>query len=124
MKTVNYNMFLDDEREPVAADFQGRPWQIARNYDEFVFFIENQGLPKFISFDHDLGPDEFHLNEETDAFYSRPAKSGYDCAKWLVGFCMGSNQPLPEFYVHSRNPVGKKNIEAYLENAMKHMEMT
>ena len=124
MKTVNYNMFLDDEREPVSADFQDRPWQIARNYDEFVFFIENRGLPKFISFDHDLGTDEFQPDEETDVVYSRPSKTGYDAAKWLVEYCMNSRQKIPAFYVHSRNPVGKKNIEAYLENAMRHMEMT
>ena len=63
-------------------------------------YIETNGFPNFISFDHDLGLEE----------------SGYDCAKWLVDYCLDHNLHLPEFEVHSQNPVGKENILALLNN--------
>jgi len=70
------------------------------SYEEFPAFIKENGLPDFISFDHDLGE----------------GKTGFDCAKWLVEFCLDNELPLPEFSVHSQNPVGKENIEKLLEN--------
>ena len=62
-------------------------------------------MPEFISFDHDLGENEF---------------TGYVIAKRLCDIDM--NDELPSFsetfdyYVHSQNPVGKENIEKYLDN--------
>ena len=50
-------------------------------------------------------------------------KTGLDCAKFLVEYCADENQPLPEYLVHSANPVGKKNIESFLENAKKHLSL-
>jgi hypothetical protein len=70
------------------------------NYADFVEYITQNGLPDFISFDHDLGEDE----------------SGYDCAKYLVEYCIEHNLSLPKFSVHSQNPVGKENIERLLNN--------
>ena len=70
------------------------------NYEEFVEYLERKGLPDFISFDHDLGED----------------LSGYDCAKYLVAYCLEHQRSLPDYQVHSQNPVGKENIERLLEN--------
>lgn len=87
-------LYLDDLR-PIPNNFIG-----VRDYDGFVKFITEQSLPNFISFDHDLGE----------------GKTGYDCAKFLVEFCLDKNLKLPKFFVHSQNPVGKENIEKLLEN--------
>lgn len=69
----------------------------------------NRGCPTFISFDHDLGPDE---------------KTGYDLAKWLVERDLDSNGAfIPatfEFYVHSQNPVGAANIRNYLQRYLEY----
>jgi len=46
-------MFLDDIRIP-KNDYD----VIVRSYDEAVAFVTNNGIPTFISFDHDLGCDE------------------------------------------------------------------
>ena len=64
------------------------------------------GMQGYISFDHDLGENE---------------RTGYDIAKLLVDLDMNGEREfaLPaefEFYVHSQNPIGKANIEAYLNN--------
>lgn len=117
-------LFLDDVRMPVDVShyimpvhirpvFREDDWQIVRNYDEFVAWILENGLPIIVSFDHDLehehivGPlDESHLWEKT----------GYTCAKWMVDFCLHERLELPIWYVHSMNPVGAENIKKYLES--------
>ena len=46
-------------------------------------------------------------------------KTGYDCTKWLVNFCMDNNLKLPDYYSHSMNTVGRRNILGYLDNFVK-----
>lgn len=109
-------LFLDDIRNPIDCigfkhiiidkEIYLRDWSIVRSFAEFVVWIEANGLPDFISFDHDLGLSE--TPEITE-------QNGMTCAKWLVNYCMDNELPLPEFVVHSQNPVGKKNIEGLLD---------
>lgn len=47
-------------------------------------------------------------------------KTGMDCAKWLVDFCIDNELILPDWYGHSMNPVGRENIDVYLRNYRKH----
>lgn len=91
-------LYLDDLR-PIPDGYIG-----VRSYREFVDWITFHGLPAYISFDHDLGL----------------AESGYDCAKWLVEYCLDHEVSLPDFDVHSQNPVGKENIIALLNNFIKY----
>ncbi len=105
-------LFLDDKRLPTdcIAYMQSRginaslyllPWQIVNSYEDFVSWIEQNGLPVIISFDHDL--------DET-------GKSGIDAAKWLVNYCLEKDLPLPQYIIHSMNPVGVENIKALFDN--------
>lgn len=87
-------IYLDDVRT-IPEGFIG-----LRSFTEFITYIEANGLPDFISFDHDLGLQE----------------SGYDCAKWLVAYCLDNEMELQDFVVHSQNPVGKQNIASLLSN--------
>lgn len=41
-------------------------------------------------------------------------KTGYDCAKWLVEYCLDNNLKLPKWNIQSANPVGKDNINGLL----------
>lgn len=92
-------LYLDDVRNPKTSD-----WEIVRNYDDFVKYITENALPDEISFDHDLG-------EQT--------KTGYDCAKWLCEYCWTNGLPVPDWNVHSANPVGRDNIIQILESFQK-----
>ena len=94
-------LYLDDIRIPKTEG-----WDIVRNYDEFVFWVRLHGIPDEVSFDHDLG-------EDTE-------KTGLNVAKWLGQYCIETNTPFPKWNVHSANPVGKANIEAYINNVIKH----
>jgi hypothetical protein len=142
---MNYNLFLDDWRLPqTVVQYSNKPltvrkamweneWVIARNFDQFVKFIEERGLPDKISFDHDLGKSYHFLPDnrkivpanEVKIDYSKyegDERTGYHCARWLVDYCMDNKKPLPEYYIHSDNTVGSENIRSYLENFKKHYQ--
>lgn len=98
-----YTLFLDDERSIESVTWvtlPSGPWIIARSYDEFLITVEAYGLPGFVSFDHDLGD----------------GKTGRDCAYWLVDRCITTDELIPDYAVHSMNPVGAENITSIMEN--------
>lgn len=73
------NLYLDDVRACPENVI------LVTSYEEFVNFIKDDGWPNFISFDHDLGI----------------GKTGLDCAKFLVDYCLENHLDLPKFIVHS-----------------------
>ena len=119
-------LFLDDIRSPKDAIglvpshmnqfYWANDWDVVRSHDEFVDWIVTNGIPDFVSFDHDLA-DEHYKDLE-----GNHEKTGYVSAKWLVYHCLDKGVCLPEYQVHSANPVGKQNIESYLENSKKHLK--
>lgn len=56
-----------------------------------------------ISLDHDLGPPE--------------AGTGYDVAVWIEEQAFNGTLPKLNWRIHSANAVGRKNMEAALQNA-------
>jgi hypothetical protein len=121
---MSYNLFLDDERLPHQVSWvqipQKEVWAVVSSYEEFVLYITDWGIPKFVSFDHDLADEHYGAMLRGDDDYGTE-KTGYDCAKWLVDKCVESDIKFPQYAVHSMNPVGSENITAYIENAKKHM---
>lgn len=127
---MKYYLFLDDERIPTKVAWVQLPlvnWTIVRNYSQFVDIINNNGLPEAISFDHDLA-DEHYVEYSTSHDPNSPSyghiqydkfkeKTGYDCAKWLAQYCVDNNLPVPNYYIHTMNPIGGGNITSILENA-------
>lgn len=109
---MTYNLFIDDERDPIDVTwgsvgekhiYKNYEWIIARNWDEVLELVVTLGFPERISFDHDLGEEKY---------------TGYDIAKKLTEMIM-DGIPLPDnfiFHVHSKNPVGSENIKAYMQN--------
>ena len=112
-------LWLDDIRDP-EMPFRGDPnypsWSWVYNdiyfglddpnvvwvksYHEFKTWIEENGLPGAICFDHDLGL----------------GRTGKDAANWLVEYCLDNNKELPLFESQSSNPVGRENIKNILIN--------
>lgn len=128
-------MWLDDVRDPerwLQGDYEAIMYNVVwvKNYDEFVEYITEYGIPKIISFDHDLASEHYAPPEEWEHNYDAWAatqsfteKTGLDCAKWLVELCENYGFKLPITRVHSANPDGAKNIRSYLENAKKHLNL-
>jgi hypothetical protein len=125
---TNYNLFLDDIRIPTNVTWVDIPkdqhYSLVRNYQEFVDLITLRGLPKFVCYDHDLSDIHYghglinrnDLNGDDIPYDSYTEKTGYDCAKWLVDYCMKNGVKHPPYVVHSMNPVGKQNIISYVES--------
>lgn len=116
-----YYIFLDDERHPAQVKWTqipDLPWTVVRNYGNFKALITVKGyLPEFISFDHDLSIEHYkNLVKDESDYHKYNEKTGYDCAKWLVQYCLNSEQPLPKYTVHSLNPIGSQNIKWLLES--------
>lgn len=87
-----------------------------KNLYQFVDYIEKNGIPQFVSFDHDLnnrGGGEGLSDEQ------KLSNNGVNCAKWLVNYCKQMGQPLPKFYVHSANPKHGPEINRVLTSENK-----
>ena len=98
----SWMLYLDDIREPK----DGKPWVIARTVQEAKNLVLKDGVPSFISFDHDIDPNY----------------TGYDFAKWLIEQDQDGLATFPpdfDFFVHSANPVGAKNIQGVLESYLR-----
>lgn len=98
-------IWVDDIRDPrkyISDDHI--VW--CKSYDEFVKTLNNIQTPYSVYFDHDLGDID---NPEEE-------KTGYDCAKYLIDFCIDNNIKLPKFYSQSDNGPGRENIIKLLEN--------
>jgi hypothetical protein len=120
-------LFLDDIRNPETL-FYGQAgkewilnplyvnnseWNVVRSFEAFVDFIEQNGLPDLISFDHDLDW-EAYLPENQDEIieYNKlKVKTGYHAVEWLIDYCKKRNSKFPEYKIHSMNNSGKKNME-------------
>lgn len=131
-----YNLFLDDVRMPydvgnymlpveLGAMYRKEEWIIVRNFNDFKKALDEKGIPNKVSFDHDLGEDvavelrEWGMSKRQARKYKKQSKSGYDCAKDLINCCHAKKIPLPEYYCHSMNPIGKENILVLLNNFKK-----
>ena len=92
---MTYKMFLDDERFPPN---DGAEWLIARSSQEAIDLVETYGIPRFISFDHDLGGDDTSRN----------------FIFWLSDYMLDNEFSFAgrdfDFYVHSQNPIGAQWI--------------
>lgn len=92
-------------------------WDIVRNFDEFKEYIKINGIPNIISFDHDLA--DIHYTKQLK-YNEYEEKTGYHCMYWLINYLLDNNIfKLPICYVHSMNPVGKKNIESLISTFKK-----
>ena len=128
-------IWLDDVRDPLTNDWLvfspiGRDVNVVwvKSYYDFTIWIEKNGLPDAICFDHDLGEDiaieriKKGLSKRQARLLKRETMSGMDCAKWLVEYCIDNNLPIPQYNIQSANPVGKENIDMLLKNYIKTYE--
>ena len=91
-----WNLYLDDLRNPTEDHYE-----IARNVEEAKALTLQFGPPVFMSLDHDLGGDETSMQY----------------LHWLAEeyFLEGLDE-IPDYQIHSANPVGSKNIESFMSS--------
>ena len=109
MNTIKTILWLDDIRDPCRSPWTSMLNRVApsaetitwvKNYAAFVEYIETKGLPDLVCFDNDLGED----------------LEGYDCAKYLVNYCVEREIHTPRFICQSSNQPAVENITALINN--------
>lgn len=98
---MSYKLFIDDERSP-----PDETWVVTRSSYDALDYIETNGMPNFISFDHDLG------GEDTTMVF----------LKKLVEYVWNGTDSPPDYKVHSANPVGSQNIISFMESWKKSLQ--
>jgi hypothetical protein len=129
---MSYNLFLDDMREVKDVKWIDLPpyhWVVVKSYNQFVSTIKERGIPSSVSFDHDLAEEhykEYHFANDKKMLsfgtirYDRfKEKTGYEAAQFLAEHCINTKTPIPEYYVHTLNNIGRLNIISVLESAKK-----
>lgn len=86
-------LYIDDVRTP-----QLKCWNIVRSSKEAIEWVDNNGIPDLISFDHDLS------GEDTTIVF---LKMLYE--KYPEGYTF-------KYHIHSANPVGKLNIRSFINS--------
>lgn len=103
-RQTGYKLFVDDEREPslVYSGIEAAGWVVVRTSTEAIEYVKANGMPFFMSLDHDLG------GEDTTVKF----------VLWLIqehldGRIKGE---IPGYNIHSSNPPGVKSLESKLES--------
>ncbi len=100
---MEWYLFLDDERFPAEALWEFDAIMMARSSVEAQVMVEKMGLPKSISFDHDLGGDD----------------TGFKFMWWLIDGHLDGRWDLSSInsiQIHSANEVGAKKMMSLWEN--------
>lgn len=118
----DYCLILDDDirRTPKLIEsythqkaYLEHDWHMVKSHYEFVKHIYENGVPKIVSFDHDLS-DNHYDHQHVDIPYDEyEEKTGFHSAKWLILYCIDNDLEVPEtIYIHTMNTVGGANIKS------------
>lgn len=108
----NYNLFLDDIREPKDVTWVDLPkeveWVIVKSFDEFVDTIFKRGIPKLVSYDCDLCDEHYQAyfmlrHSYVRNYHTFTTKCGIHCIEHLLEQCESLGIKHPESIIHTRN---------------------
>lgn len=106
-----YKMFLDDERMPsvVYSGKEAQGWVVVRSSSDAIEYVKNNGMPMFMSLDHDLGGED-----TTNVFLL-----------WLIQAHLDGRVKgkVPGYAIHSANPTGAKNLESKMNSWIRIAEL-
>lgn len=101
-------LYLDDERELPHHYDRERRWFVCRSSEEAKQMVLKNGIPAFMSLDHDLGGEDTtmkFLHWLAEEYYNDTDKN--PAGKLLV---------IPGYVIHSQNPIGAQNIKSFIES--------
>ena len=110
---MSYNLFIDDIRNPdwhecawsgVDASLE---WVIARSSKEACDIVKQRGMPARMALDHDLG----ERWDPKDRIDTVPR-----FLNWLAYDYFEAGMTIPEYTIHSANPVGAENMRSFMES--------
>jgi hypothetical protein len=102
-------LWLDDMRMPLIFDID---W--VKNYDQFVWHLQNKPMPELVCFDHDLHISHYPISENKPGMHipyeTYKEKTGLHAARFIIE----NKLPLRYWSTHTFNAQGKINIQTEL----------
>ena len=116
------NIFLDDIRIPsmshnvskgLGVDYSDKDkWVIVRDYFDFIDLVDkNFDKIDLISFDHDLA-----------CYKDGVEYTGKSAVDYLIDYCLDNHKKFPDWYAHTDNTSGKRNIIGAILNFLDKVE--
>lgn len=116
------NIFLDDIRIPsmshnvdkgLGVDYSDKnKWVIVRDYFDFIDLVDKHfDKIDLISFDHDLA-----------CYKDGVEYTGKSAVDYLIDYCLDNNKKFPDWYAHTDNTSGKRNIIGAILNYINKVE--
>lgn len=116
------NIFLDDIRIPsmshnvskgLGVDYSNKDkWVIVRDYFDFIDLVDKHfDEIDLISFDHDLA-----------CYKDGVEYTGKSAVDYLIDYCLDNNKKFPDWYAHTDNTSGKRNIIGAILNYINKVE--
>jgi len=115
-------VFLDDIRIPsmshnvskgLGVDYSDKDkWVIVRDYFDFVDLVDKHfDEIDLISFDHDLA-----------CYKDGVEYTGKSAVDYVIDYCLDHNKQFPDWYAHTDNTSGKRNIIGAVLNFVNKVE--
>lgn len=115
-------IFLDDIRIPsmshnvdkgLGMDYSNKDkWTIVRDYFDFIDLVDKHfDEIDLISFDHDLA-----------CYKDGVEYTGKSAVDYLIDYCLDNNKKFPDWYAHTDNTSGKRNIIGAILNYINKVE--
>lgn len=116
------NIFLDDIRIPSMSHNVSKglgvyysdkdKWVIVRDYFDFIDLVDKHfDEIDLISFDHDLA-----------CYKDGLEYTGKSAVDYLINYCLDHNKEFPDWYAHTDNTSGKRNIIGAVLNFVNKVE--
>jgi hypothetical protein len=116
------NIFLDDIRIPsmshnvskgLGVDYSNKDkWVIVRDYFDFIDLVDKHfDEIDLISFDHDLA-----------CYKDGVEYTGKSAVDYLIDYCLDNDKKFPDWYAHTDNTSGKRNIIGAILNYINKVE--
>jgi len=109
---MSFNLFIDDVRDPYFRECRLSgvdpriDWVVVRNSNEAKAAVLERGvMPDRMALDHDLGFVPGIGLDETPIFL-----------RWLANEFWDGQAKIPEYTIHSANPVGVQRMMAFMES--------
>ena len=98
----SWKLWLDDQLADPDCPIRHVPDGFigAANVDEAIALVKENGIPEFMDLDHDLAD----------------GKDAMTFLHWLADEYWTEDDSIPDFSVHSANPIGKQNIESFMKS--------
>lgn len=97
---MGYGLHIDDQWDDPATPNRRPPdnYAVARSSEQAIDHTEAFGVPEKLSLDYDLG-----YGDTVMVYLRYLTENHYDA-------------PIPEYRIHSENPIGRLNIESLMES--------